>query len=182
MRSHACAARIGLLVFLFLRCTAAGSDVAPLVVPAAAFRSDSAGMEAYRFEDYGSIRGVGSTVNLFAPVYLPHGAVVTHLEAFVIDPTDACAQNEIRVHLERTGHDGAIPPVAMAWDWSATNSLNIQVIEDTSITYATIDNTNYHSYLHVSLCSSLWVPGSRPCGRRLRTRPRPTTRSCASSG
>lgn len=155
MRSHVRAVCIGLLVFLFLPCTVSASDVAPLVVPAAAFRSDSANMEAYRFEDYGYIRGVGSTVDLFAPVYLPHGAVVTRLEAFVIDPTDACAQNEIRVHLERTSNDGTIDPVPMAWDWSATNSVNIQVIDDASITYATIDNTNYHYYVHVSLCSSL---------------------------
>lgn len=155
MRSHACAVSISLLVCMVLPCTVAGSDVAPLVVPAAAFRGDSANMEAFQFEDYGYLRGAGSTVDLFAPVYLPHGAVVTRLEVFVIDPTDACAQNEIRVHLERTENDGTIPPVAMAWDWSATNSLDIQVLEDTSITYATIDNTNYHYYVHVSLCSNL---------------------------
>lgn len=134
---------------------AAAGDVSPLVVPAAAFRADATDTENYCFEDYGYIRGRGSTVRLFAPVYLPDGAQVTSLEAYVIDPTDACSQGQIRVYLERTSNTGAIDPTAMALVRSEHNSLDVQPLEDDTIAAGSVDNDNYHYYLHASLCSTL---------------------------
>ena len=67
-----------------------GSYTTPLVVPAAAFVSDGEEPSGYRFHDNGHLSGTDTVVHLGAPVYLPQGARIRAIEAYVYDNTDFC--------------------------------------------------------------------------------------------
>ncbi len=83
-----------------------------------------------------------ATVTFYAPLNLPNGAIVTRLEAQVLDDD---ATQSIDIDLQRVSSAGATGLRATAS--SAANSPSIQTITQNTIALATIDNDTYAYYV-----------------------------------
>ncbi|WP_436515062.1 beta strand repeat-containing protein [Ekhidna sp. To15] len=86
--------------------------------------------------------GSGSLAYATAPVKLPEGAVVTEVEAWVVD-NDATASNFVRVNLYRSQIGVINSNNNMAQIETSSESAAVQALDDTTIFSQTIDNTNY---------------------------------------
>ena len=87
---------------VYLR-TRAAQSLGPyfLVVPPAAFTSDGASPDAYRIDaDFGYLRGMHAISSMWAPLYLPHDAVINSFEVRLED-WDAQPGNDVCVYLDR---------------------------------------------------------------------------------
>ncbi|WP_420577128.1 beta strand repeat-containing protein [Ekhidna sp.] len=76
------------------------------------------------------------------PVKLPDGAIVTDLEAYVLD-NDATAGNFVRVNLYRSQIGVANSNQNMAQIETTTESASVQTLTDSTIFNGTIDNSTY---------------------------------------
>jgi len=130
---------------------------APLVVPAAAFLTDGIDPDGFLFEN-GHIQGHGSVSHLVAPVYLPHGARVTGLRAYVLDNSGSCggsaANADIEIFLSRVGlADGALAAVAITTSDGASSTVDFTPTFLVFSSAATIDNNEYAYWLDLKICS-----------------------------
>jgi len=116
----------------------------PLVIPAADFRGDGGGTNAWYFLFSGGyLRGIGSYDCFMAPAHLPQGATVAWFYASVYKN----AAGNIYVNLRRVSRlTGATN--LMAQVLFDTNSTSIQSEVDGSIDYATVDYPNYAYFVH----------------------------------
>ncbi|MDJ0869695.1 MAG: hypothetical protein QNK03_26590 [Myxococcota bacterium] len=107
-------------------------------IPAAAFTPEIPGLGFSRVTGVARLDAVGA---ISAPVHLPHGAVVTAVDAYFIDASDA----DLTLRLERIALDDVVPS-ELAEITSAGNSGDAGLIlqgSETSISSATIDNTSF---------------------------------------
>ena len=89
---------------------------------------------------------------MYAPAYLPQGAVVTKVTAYVYDNDDSCASPNISVRLRRVElASGSYYEMSLVSTSGASGS--VQTIVDDSVSYATIDNINYAYFVFVYICS-----------------------------
>jgi hypothetical protein len=86
------------------------------------------------------------TTTWYAPVNLPHGAVITQLTAWIWDTHDGAWDEQVEVLLMRDDHESYTPDI-MALVKSSGNSEGYIPYTDSSIDHATVDNQNYQYYL-----------------------------------
>ena len=110
----------------------------PLSIPAAAFVPR---LDTYQWligEERLQNQVVLTAQDFHAPVYLPQGAVVTKLILYGLRNAGG---SELRLWLSRDNKTGLTETMAMVLaDWTGGWGEG----EDTSISYATIDNDTYH--------------------------------------
>jgi hypothetical protein len=126
-------------------------------VPAAAFLTDGIDPDGFLFEN-GHIQGQGSVSHLVAPVYLPHGAQVSGLRAYVLDNSGSCGGSadhaDMVIFLSRVGlADGADVPVAITASDGASNSVDFTETLLVFPSNTTIDNNEYAYWLDLKICS-----------------------------
>ncbi len=122
------------------------TEVGILSMPGAAFdRPFEDGYNDGQIQVGGKLKhyddGVGTHGVYVAQVNLPHGAVVNKLSLYYHD-NDA---HQINLYLERTYNDTGDE---MAWTYSVDP---VNKVDDTSISYNTIDNLNYTYWAYVEL-------------------------------
>jgi hypothetical protein len=128
-----------------------------LNIPAAAFYPNMLSDEIWVVSDvYAYIAGGGTiypfSIQATAPVQLPQGATVTGFRLYYYDDLTLLSIS-LAGHLSRTRVIPDIPNTVWMASISATTSSNgnqIQFFEDTTISYATIDNENYQYTAYVS--------------------------------
>jgi hypothetical protein len=120
-------------------------------IPGNGFQPKSQTTNYLKFQNY--VRGFAAadSVSLFAPVQLPHGAIVTSLEAQIVDNS---AAEDITLELTRISDAGSL--FLMASASSSASSPSVQTLADNTIGSATIDNDVY-SY---SIESTWTVPAT----------------------
>jgi hypothetical protein len=125
----------------------------PLVIPAAGFVSNGVDPEGHYFHAGGYLNGEGYDNRMVAPVYLPDGATVREIQAMVYDNTDSCGTiPNVGAGLHRVSfNDGTASD--MAYTITSGHSSSPQVISDSSISGATIDNDLYAYWVHLDFCS-----------------------------
>jgi hypothetical protein len=133
------------------------SHISPLTVPAAAFLSDGVDPWDYIFED-GYVQGEGEEVHLVAPVYLPEGAKIRSLRAYIFDSENACdvGDEDVEVFLRRIAlADGDVDIVA--WTKSLGQSPNVEFTDCGSLSsdFAVVDNHEFAYWLDVKICSHI---------------------------
>lgn len=134
---------------------------APLVVPAAAFRSDGINPDQLRYQgNLGILQGQDAeNAYAVAPIYLPEGVTVTSVQASIFDG-----------FLEGGACDGVGKEDAAAWIFRVVNSTgetqqmaffttsgssaSIQHLMETSIDYPVTAYPEYAYYAVVRLCHS----------------------------
>lgn len=126
----------------------------PMVVPGAAFHTDGQDPDGLIFNVNGYIRGDGSAVTAYAPVYLPDGATITSMTVYAVDGSDACTgQESVGVYLNRTSiTDDLVYQLASATTTGVSSTM--QTPTDGSISPPLINNLQYRYYLRAMLCSS----------------------------
>ncbi len=100
-----------------------------------------------------SVTGVDDSI--FAPVYLPHGAVVTGLFAHLLDDSNTDAS----VNLIRRGVDGAAGGT-MATATSSGNTTGTRVFSDLAISSPTVDNNAFHYAVRVNFSPTVLNPNA----------------------
>lgn len=118
-----------------------------LSVPACAFVSYvNDGPNLYR--DWRLESFPSGTRNLYAPVLLPHGATVTEFAATMMD---ASASYNVTIELARSRMSGASgPDNNIMADITTSGQSTWNTYIDNSINFATIDNSDYEYYLHLT--------------------------------
>jgi hypothetical protein len=126
--------------------TVATSYTSPLVIPAAAFTSDGGDPDGFFFSfNDGYINGSG-TACLKAPAYLPNGATITSVYAFLYDN----ASGNVTVNLRRVNVDTGTSNV-MAEPGTVADSTAIQQRSDTTIAYPEISYPDYAYFVTTCL-------------------------------
>ena len=97
--------------------------------------------------------GAGTDKSVYAPVYLPHGAVVTALHAHIEDASNT----DLTVTLVRRGVDGSAGST-MASAVSSGNVAGTRVFSDTVIGSATIDNNTFAYTVRVDFRPTITNP------------------------
>jgi hypothetical protein len=126
----------------------------PLVITAADFKNNGADVEGYHFHRDGRLEGSGSTVYMVAPVYLPNGAVVRKVVAYVYDNNDSCDSPDIEVVVAQ--HDLAETNVTLIITSAQTTGASgaVQEISGHLTISPPIDNINFAYWVTVTLCST----------------------------
>ncbi|MEP1033900.1 hypothetical protein, partial [Ekhidna sp.] len=86
--------------------------------------------------------GGGSLAYATVPVKLPEGAVITNVEAWVLD-NDATASNFVRLNLYRSQIGVINSNSNMAQVETSSESASVQSLNDNTLFFQTIDNNNY---------------------------------------
>lgn len=97
--------------------------------------------------------GTGADRSVYAPVYLPHGAVVTALHAHIEDASNT----DLTVTLFRRGVDGSAGST-MASAVSSGNVAGTRVFSDTVIGGATVDNNTFAYTVRVDFRPTITNP------------------------
>ena len=95
------------------------------------------------------IIGASGTEEAFAPVNLPHGAVVKEVTAHVYKNTGS----NLFLNLCKVNQSTGVS-TAMAVFNTLTNSTSIQTISDNTISSPTVDNENYRYIVRIGGMSS----------------------------
>lgn len=134
--------------------TATKAYYSPMVIPAAAFINDGVDIDGFDFRT-GGIEGLGDTVHMMAPVYLPDGAKVSSFRAYVYDNTDSCGtQPNVDIFLYRTSWvDGHDDTVAITISSAASTFVQFTPVHTLNSTYATINNSSYMYWIDMRICS-----------------------------
>jgi len=120
----------------------------PLIVPAADFNGDGGTMDTFFPFSSGYIQGSSSDC-LLAPVYLPDGAIVNNLFAYLYDDD----LSDIFMTLYRTNNGTVGGAEVMASINTTGESTSIQIPGDSSVTHDIVDNRSYSYYLTACLSS-----------------------------
>ena len=91
------------------------------------------------------------TGDLVAPVHLPHGATVTQVTFYGYDLHDT----NVKITLKRQKFYSGGTSVNLASHTSATNTGEYNAVES-SISFATVDNSQYTYYVKVTLVGGTW--------------------------
>jgi len=117
-----------------------------LVIPAAAFTSDGGDPDGFFFDFGGGYVNGSGTACLKAPAYLPNGATITSVNAFLYDN----AAGNVIVNLRRVNVDTGTSN-EMANLGTVADSTAIQQRSDTTITYPEISYPDYAYYVTTCL-------------------------------
>jgi hypothetical protein len=121
----------------------------PLMIPAAAFRSDGFVPGGVEFNfGFGDLRGNGTPPPcVMAPVYLPRNAVMSHMYASVYDNDTNWS---VTVHLWRVNnYTGVVDTLAQAG--TTVTSTAIQTVSDLSVDYPVVTYPDYAYYVTTCL-------------------------------
>lgn len=111
-------------------------------VAACAFSPQYDGLDYYSHGFLGLSAGASGIFT--APIQLPHGAVVTELRVYILDDS---SNEHITVYLFRKDFDGSSAQMASTGTTDPERSGSVISHNDTTISYATIDNANNAYYL-----------------------------------
>lgn len=133
----------------------------PLVVPAAAFRSDGINPDQLHFvANAGFLQGQDlESAYAVAPIYLPDGATISAIQASVYDgfdgpgSCDGLSNENVGVWVMRVVNASGEVNTLAYFETSGVNG-NIQHILDTTIDYATVAYPEYAYFAVTKLCSS----------------------------
>jgi hypothetical protein len=127
-----------------------------LNIPTAAFTSISGPGFNYANLGYYIYALTTPNIALICPVYLPQGATVTEFQTYAYD-ADATYNIELSSEL-RNRNINSMGFSIMADEWLNTSgsSSYVQVISDTTIQYATIDNQNYQYFIYLYFDSNTY--------------------------
>jgi hypothetical protein len=135
--------------------TAAKSYFAPMVIPAAAFINDGQDPDGFDFRT-GGIEGLGTPVEMVAPVYLPDGATVRGLRAYIYDNTDSCGSNreDVDIFLVETNLvEGTASTIAITTSSGADGFVDYEPTHTLYAGNATINNGSNMYWLQMRICS-----------------------------
>ncbi|PKP50963.1 MAG: hypothetical protein CVT95_02010 [Bacteroidetes bacterium HGW-Bacteroidetes-12] len=88
---------------------------------------------------------------LVAPVYLPHGSIITNIEVFYIDNS----ASSMTIDFQRRGLTGGLSSIS-----SYTTTINDTTVQSTSLSGTTINN-NLYSY-NIRIYSTSWTAATTP--------------------
>ncbi len=126
----------------------------PMVIPAAAFSTDGVDPEGHYYDARGFLNGDGSDNSMVAPVYLPEGATLNKIVAYVYDNSDSCGANaNVHVYLNRNHLSSAAYEV-IGYTGSSGASGSPHPIEDDTIDGGSVNNLVYAYWLHLNMCST----------------------------
>ena len=114
-------------------------------IPGNGFQPRSHVVEYLKFEHYVRGFGAGGSVDLYAPVTVPNGAIITAFEVQVMDNDGV--QN-IMLDLERISDAGTLSLMASAD--SAGSSAAVQTISDNTVGFATVNTDTYAYFAHAT--------------------------------
>lgn len=133
----------------------------PLVVPAAAFRSDGTNPEQLRYAaNLGFLQGQDvEGAFAVAPIYIPDGATISAIQASVFDgfdgpgSCDGASNKNVAVWVERVNNTTGEESQMVFFNTTGINP-NIQHLLDTSINFPTVEYPEYAYFAVVKVCSS----------------------------
>ena len=123
----------------------------PLVIPAAEFTNDGAAPSDFLFDrTTGRVQGTDAagTACMKAPAYLPDGATITELKAFLRDNNDTA---DVTLNLARTSNTLVSPAQTLATVNSTGSGTAVQTPSDNTVASPLVDLRGYSYYVTTCL-------------------------------